>query len=292
MNSYGIRGMIEDHNIRILACDSKDIVTYAQKIHDTFPTATAALGRVMSISALMAMDIKESDEKIQVQIDGHGPIGQIFVEAKSSGDIKGYVSDPSIYLKYNDSNKLAVGLAVGTDGYLKVSRFSGLTEPFSSQVALQTGEIGDDFAYYFAMSEQVPSLVSVGVLVDVDHTPKAAGALIAELLPGHTEEDIEYLEAIQKKMRPISSLLSEGLTIEEIVKMYFSDVKILKRQELRYHCDCNEERFLRGLMTLKKEDLDEILEDEEIVIKCEFCDKIYRFKKDDIIAYQSHVQDR
>ncbi len=292
MTSYGIRGMVKDRHIRILACDTKEIVSYAQKVHDMFPTSTAALGRVMSISALMAMNIKESDEKIQVQIDGNGPIGNIFVEAKSSGDIKGYVQDPTVYLKYNDTGKLAVGLAVGTDGFLKVSRFSGFSEPFSSQVALRTGEIGDDFAYYFALSEQVPSLVSVGVLVDVDHTPKAAGALIAQLLPDHTEDDIEYLETIQKEMQPISSLLDKGMIIEEVTGMYFKDVQIMQRQELHYHCDCSRERFLRGLMTLNKNDLDEILTDEKITIKCEFCDKIYEFTKDDILEYQNHVQNR
>lgn len=289
MESYGIKALIPDRNIRILACDSKDIVEKARVLHGLYPTSSAALGRVMSISALMAMNIKEADEKIQVQINGGGPIGNIFAEARTNGDIKGYVSDPSVYLKYNDTNKLAVGLAVGTDGYLKVMRFSGYKDPFSSQVKLQTGEIGDDFAYYFAISEQVPSLVSVGVLVDTDTSIKSAGALIAQLLPGHTEEDIAYLEDIQKRMEPISGLLSQGKKIEEVVEMYFEDVKILDSNHMRYHCDCSRERFLKGLMTLNENDLNEVL-DSDITIKCEFCDKTYTFSKEELIAYREHVQ--
>ena len=283
--SYVINALDRVHNIRILACDSKDVVEEARRLHDLYPTSNAALGRTMSIAALIAMNIKEEDEKIQVRIDGDGPLKTLFVEARSNGELKGYCSDRDIYLKYNDSNKLAVGLAIG-NGYLRVTRFSGYKEPFSSQVALQSGEIGDDFAYYFAASEQIPSLVSVGVLVDVDYSTKAAGAIIAELLPGHSEEDIVYLEEIQKTLRPISSELNDGRSIEDIVLHYFSGAEILEKREIRYHCDCSRERFLKGLLTLNKKDLDEVLEDEEIKIQCEFCNKVYTFDKDEIIKYQ------
>lgn len=286
MESYGINAIIETRNIRILAANTKEITETARKFHDLYPTANAALGRVMAIAALMVMNLKEEGEKIQISINGNGPLGAVFVEAKSNGDLKGFVGDPSVYLKYNDSQKLAVGLAVGTDGYLKVTRFSNEI-PFTSQVKIQTGEIGDDFAYYFALSEQVPSVVACGVLVDTDYSTKSSGALIAQLLPGHKEEDIVYLEEVQKSLRPLSTLLDEGMKIEEIILEYFPEAKILEKRKLQYRCDCNRDRFLKGLLTLNDKDLDEVLQDDDIVIKCEFCDKTYHFSKEDIKRYRN-----
>ena len=289
-NSYLCIALAHEGRIRILACDSTSLVQEARLIHDLYPTSAAALGRVLSATALMAATLKNEDEKILVTINGGGPIGTIMTEAYGPY-LKGFVGDNTIYLKYNDSNKLAVGLAVGTSGYLKVVRNMHLKESFTSQVALQTGEIGDDFAYYFAISEQIPSLVSLGVLVDTNTQIKASGGLIIELMPGHTEEDICYVEKLQKNLRPISSLIEEGKDLQTLLKEPFPDVKIIERKDISYRCDCNKKRFMSALLTLSKDDLNEVLKDEMIELKCEFCNKKYQIKREELIAYQNEVED-
>ena len=289
-DSYLCIALAHHDKIRILACDSTMLVEKAREIHDLYPTSAAALGRVLSATALMGAMLKNEDEKISVTINGGGPIKTIMTEAYGPY-LKGLVGDNTIYLKYNDSNKLAVGLAVGTNGYLKVVRNMHLKESFTSQVALKTGEIGDDFAYYFAVSEQIPSLVSLGVLVDTDMHIKASGGLIIELMPGHNEEDIAYVEKLQKSLRPISSLIDEGKDMATLIKELFPDAKLILRKDIAYHCDCNKERFMSALLTLSKEDLDEVLKDETIEVKCEFCNKIYQIKNDELKRYQDEMED-
>ena len=232
-------GTALDDKVRIYCLNSTNLVEKTRLLHDLWPTASAALGRVESVVAIMASLLKGDDEKIVVSINGGGPIGTILVEAKGNGDIRGFVSNNEVYLKYDNSDKLAVGLAVGTDGYLSVSRNMGLKESFTSKVKLQTGEIGDDFAYYFAVSEQTLSVVSVGVLVDVDYSIKAAGGLLIQLLPNHTEETIIQVEELLKRLKPISSLIDEGYSSEEIMNDLFDDVKILGKKEIRWNCDCS-----------------------------------------------------
>ncbi len=281
--SYMIKGIVKNRPIRILAADTKDLVEEARNLHKLYPTSAAALGRVLSIVAILVRDIKNGDGAIQVEINGGGPIGTIFVHGNSDGTVKGKVGSPDVYMKYNDSGKLAVGQAVGKDGYLKALQYNSYTAPFTSQVELQTGEIGDDFAYYFATSQQTPAIVSVGVLVDVDTSIKSAGALICELLPGHEEADIEYLEDIANKMAPISSLLAEGKSIEDICAMYFEDFELLDKKPVSYQCECDRERFLHSIRLMKPDDLNSILESEEITVQCEFCNTVYRYTHQDIL---------
>ncbi|HCY07054.1 MAG TPA: Hsp33 family molecular chaperone HslO [Erysipelotrichaceae bacterium] len=276
-------GTALDDKVRIYCLNSTNLVEKTRLLHDLWPTASAALGRVESVVAIMASLLKGDDEKIVVSINGGGPIGTILVEAKGNGDIRGFVSNNEVYLKYDNSDKLAVGLAVGTDGYLSVSRNMGLKESFTSKVKLQTGEIGDDFAYYFAVSEQTLSVVSVGVLVDVDYSIKAAGGLLIQLLPNHTEETIVQVEELLKRLKPISSLIDEGYSSEEIMNDLFDDVKILGKKEIRWNCDCSKERFRAALATLDVSDLKEMIkEDHGAHIKCEFCNSEYEFNEDDL----------
>lgn len=275
--------------IRIYICDVKEMVEKARIIHDLYPTSLAALGRVMAVSAIMASMLKGEEESLTVTINGGGPLGTCLVNAKANGDIKGFVGDNKLHMTYNDSGKLAVGLAVGNQGYLKVTKDLSMKQNFTSQVALQSGEIGDDFAYYFALSEQIPSLVSVGVLVDVDYSCKSAGAMIIELMPGHDEEDICKVEEIQKIIRPISELLADGLSVNEILKMYFEDAEVLEMTTCDYICDCNRERFIRGLFTLPLDELKE-LSQEDISVKCEFCNKEYKFTKEEMKNWIDYVQ--
>ncbi|NLC96522.1 MAG: Hsp33 family molecular chaperone HslO [Erysipelotrichaceae bacterium] len=272
-----------DGKVRIYCLNSTELVEKTRVTHDLWPTSCAALGRVESITAIMASMLKGQDEKIVVQINGGGPIGTILVEAKGNGDIRGFVSDNQVYLKYNDSNKLAVGLGVGSDGYLSVSRDLGLKDSFTGKVALQTGEIGDDFAYYFALSEQTPSVVSVGVLVDVDYSVKASGGLLIQLMPDHNEDTIKTVEEVTKTLKPISTLINEGNTNTEIIKSLFNDAVILEEKEVRFKCDCSKDRFKAGLTTLPIEDLNEMIEkDNGAHIKCEFCNKEYNFSVDEL----------
>ena len=277
--------------ISIALCNIRELCEKARVIHDLYPTSLAALGRVMAVNAIMASNLKGEEESVTTTINGNGPIGTILVTAQSNGHIKGFVGDNKLYMKYNDNGKLAVGKAVGNDGYLKVTKDLRLKDRFTGQVALQSGEIGEDFAYYFALSEQIPSLVSVGVLVDVDYSCKAAGAMIAQLMPGHDEEDIAYLEDVQKRLRPISSLLNEGLSLKEILESYFPQAEILETASCDYVCDCNRERFIRGLFTLPLDDLKDLAKD-DIEVKCEFCNKLYHFKKAEVEAWIKDVENQ
>ena len=285
-NNVLIATALNEH-ARIYLFNSKEMVEEARKLHDLWPTSCAALGRTLAVTALMGLMQKDDNEVVTVTINGGGPIGTILCVANSAGEVKGFCGDPKIYMTYDGTHKLAVGKAVGTNGYLKVTKNLKLKQNYTSQVDLQSGEIGDDFAYYFSVSEQVPTIVSVGVLVDTDSTVKSSGAMIIELLPGHTEEDIVYLENLH--LKPISSVFAENDDLHAYLKELFPDAEILEEKNVKYHCDCSRERFMRNLLTLPKKDLEEIAEDDHIDIKCEFCDKTYRFDKDDIQKVMSYA---
>ena len=274
-------------HVRIYLFNSREMVEEARKIHDLWPTSCAALGRTLSVTGLMGLMQKDENEVVTVTINGNGPIGTILCVATSEGIVKGFCGDPHIYETYPDSHKLAVGKAVGTDGYLKVTKNLKLKQNYTSQVALQSGEIGDDFAYYFSVSEQVASIVSVGVLVNTDDTVKSAGAMIIELLPNHTQEDIEYLEDLD--LKPISSVFAENGDIHDYLNMLFPENEILEERYIRYECDCSRERFMGSLLALPKNDLEELAKEESIEIKCEFCNKEYRFDKNDIELIMSYA---
>lgn len=281
-----------NNHVRIYLANTTAMVNEAQKIHDMWPTSLAALGRAMSVTAIMGLQMKGEEESITTTINGGGSIGTIMVTADSKGHVKGFVSDPHLYLKYNDSNKLAVGLVVGQNGYLQVLKNLKLKNSYTSQVALVSGEIGDDFAYYFASSQQTPTIVSVGVLVDTDYSCKAAGCLLIELLPDHNEDDIEYLENLLKDLKPISSVIAEGGCLEEYLHSLFNDVNILDSQSVSYCCDCSKERFLRNFLTLPKADLLELCEEEKTVVHCEFCQKDYEYSQEEMKKLLCYVKDR
>ena len=286
-NNVVIATSLNEH-ARIYMINSKQIVEQARIYHDMWPTSCAALGRTLSVTALMGLMQKDENEVVTVTINGGGAIGTILCVANSNGEVKGFCGDSQLYLKYNDSNKLAVGLCVGKDGYLKVTKNLKLKQQYTSQVELQSGEIGDDFAYYFSISEQRPTIVSVGVLVDVDYSVKSAGAMIIELLPNHTEEDIVYLENL--KLEPISSVLNKNDSLEDYLYSLFDDAQILQKKNVSYKCDCSKERFMANILALPKKDIEELVLQDKLEIKCEFCDKNYVIDKDDlntILVYAS-----
>lgn len=268
-------------HVRIYLMDSKEMVEQGRITHDLWPTSAAAFGRTLSVTTLMGLMQKEEDEVVTVTINGGGPIGTILCVAKSDGEVKGFVSNNQVYLvKENIAHKLDVGKGVGTNGYLKVTKNLKMKQNYTSQVQLQSGEIGDDFAYYFSVSEQVPSIVSVGVLVNPDYSIQSAGAMIIELLPNHTEEDIQYLENL--KLEPISTVLSRNNDLHAYLKSLFEDAVVLEERETKYHCDCSKERFMANLLTLPKKDIEDLTKDESITIKCEFCNKEYVLDKNDL----------
>lgn len=283
MKDILVKGLALNGHARLYAVKTTKLCEDARLQHDLWPTSLATLGRIMSIGAIMGAMLKNDEEKIVIQINGHGPIGTCMVECKGNGDVKGFVGDNEIYLKYNDTNKLAVGMAVGKDGYLKITKDMGLKNNFTGQVELQSGEIGDDFAYYFTVSEQTPSVVSVGVLVDTDNSCKSAGGLLIQLMPDATEDDIVTIENAIKGLKPISTLIDEGNTPKMILKSLFDDVEILEEKEVRWHCDCSKDRFKAALTTLKEEDLLEMInEDHGCEVKCEYCNTLYQFTEEEL----------
>ena len=290
MESKVLIGTALNAHVRFYLGDTTSIVDKAREIHDMWPTSLAALGRVMSVTACMGLMQKGEDESVTTTINGGGEIGTIMVTANNQGKVKGFVSDPHCYLKYNDGNKLAVGLVVGTNGYLKVLKNLKLKQSYTSEVALQTGEIGDDFAYYFQVSEQVPTVVSVGVLVNEDYSCKAAGILLLELLPNHTEEDIVYLENLLKDLKPISSVLEEDRDLVKYINSLFNDATILEEEILEYKCDCSREKFMANLLTLPKKDIEDLAKEESIEVKCEFCDTVYKYTKEDLEKVLSYAK--
>ena len=288
-NNVIIASALNSH-ARIYICDGRQLVEKARQAHDLWPTSCAALGRTLMATALLGMMQKEEGEAVTVTINGGGPIGTILCTADCKGHVKGFCGDPHIYETYEGSHKLAVGKAVGTDGYLKVTRDLKLKQNYTSQVRIQSGEIGDDFACYFSVSEQIPAIVSLGVLVGTDDQVESAGAMIIELLPDHSEEDIVYLENLA--LRPISSVLKENNDLKAYLDSLFADLEVLQERTLLYECDCSRERFFRDLLTLPRQDLEELSQDGQIEIRCEFCSKEYSYTPEDIRRLLSYVKDQ
>ena len=274
--------MARNNNIRIYAITTTDLVEQARVKFDMWPTSTAALGRVMSVALMMAQMQKGKDDKLTVQIDGDGPIKTIMAVAKNEGRVKGYVVDPHVMMSYNDTNKLAVGSAVGS-GFLKVVNDMNLKTDFAGTVELVSGEIGDDFAYYFMVSEQTPSAVSVGVLVDTDNSVMSAGGLIIQLMPGANEADIIETEKVVANLKPISELINGGMSAVQIIKSLYEDANILLEKEVAFKCDCSRERMLTGIFTLDSKEIENIIEEDGgIEAVCNFCNEKYNFGLDEL----------
>lgn len=243
---------------------------------------SAALGRVMSATLMMGA-MNKNNEKMTITINGGGPIGTILATTHSDGKIKAFVANPEVHYTYNDTGKLAVGVAVGKEGSLQVIKDMGLKEPFVGTVPLQSGEIGDDFSYYFMASEQIPSVVSVGVLVNDTNEILSSGGFIIQLLPNATDEDIQFIEERMKDFPPVSALIHEGKTPEDILKVIFEDVEILATQDLFFECDCSKDKMATALMTVGKDEIQAMIdEDHGCEMKCQFCNEKYQFNEDDL----------
>jgi len=282
MSDYLVRGIVESKNCRVFACQTTDLLEEARQKHQLWPTASAALGRMMSATLMMGA-MNKNKEKMTVTINGGGPIGTMIASTHSDGKIKAFVANPEVHYTYNQTGKLAVGVAVGHEGTLQVIKDMGLKEPFVGTVPLQTGEIGEDFSYYFMVSEQIPSVVSVGVLVNDTNEILSSGGFIIQLLPEATEDDIVYIENKMKDFPPISSLIREGKTPEEVLQMIFDDVEILDSQDLFFECDCSKEKMRTALMTVGQDELQAMIhEDHGCEMRCQFCNEKYTFDETEL----------
>ncbi len=291
MKDYLVKAMACEERVRVYICSSTQLVENARQRFDLWPTSAAALGRTLSVGSLMGSMLKSDKEQLTIRINGGGPIGTVLVDAYSDGHVRGFVSDPHIMLQYNDTGKLAVGTAVGKDGYLEVIKDLNMKENWSGTVELQSGEIGDDFAYYFTVSEQTPSAVSVGVLVNPDNTIQSAGGMIIQMMPDATEEDIVKVEKIVSNMEPISKLISENESLEDILHSLFDDVKILTSQDIEFRCKCDRASMKRVLVTLSKEERKKIIEEDHgCEITCNFCNEKYYFNEEELRDLERFIE--
>ena len=281
---YIVRATAADSQIRAFAATTKETVELARQYHNTSPVATAALGRLLTAGAMMGAMMKGEKDLLTLQIKGNGPLGGITVTADSAANVKGYVNNPEVLIHANEQGKLDVGGAVGA-GILNVIRDMGLKEPYVGQCELQTGEIGDDLTYYFATSEQVPSSVGVGVLMDKGNTVRQAGGFIIQLMPFTSDEVIDRLEAKLSEVKSVTTMLDGGMTPEQILEELLGEfgLEINDTLPTKYHCNCSRERIEKALISIGKKDLQEMINDgEPIEVGCQFCDKKYQVTVDEL----------
>jgi len=286
MKDYLQKAYAFDGTVRIYAVHTTNLVNEAQKVHDLWPTATAALGRLLTASVTMGAMYKgaldHDDHELSIRFDANGPLEGMVATTNSKGQVRGYVGNPHVFLQY-DSGKLNVGQAVG-QGQIHVTKDLKVRDIFTSSVEITSGEVAEDFAYYFTSSEQIPSAVSLGVKVDEDNTVLSAGGFILQLMPGYKEETVKKIEDKLKNFPSISCLLEDNFTPEDIINsLTDGDYKLLEKMDLEYYCDCNREKFERGLISLGSDQLKSILqEDGQIETTCHFCSAKYTFNESDI----------
>ena len=284
MSDYIIRATAANSQIRAFAITARDMVETARSHHNTSPVVTAALGRLLSAGAMMGTMMKGEKDILTIQVKGSGPVKGITVTADAYGKIKGYAEVPQVILPANDKGKLDVAGAIGI-GIMNVIKDMGLKEPYVGQTVLQTSEIAEDLTYYFATSEQVPSAVGLGVLMNRDNTVKQAGGFIIQLM---TDTDDEVIDKLEKKITEITSvteMLEQGMTPETILEEVLGElgVEITDKIPTEFHCDCSKERISKALASLSKKDLDDMIADnEQIEVKCRFCNTNYVFDMDEL----------
>lgn len=286
MADYLVRGLAFGGSIRVFAVDSTETVNEAQKRHMMWPTATAAVGRLMTGGVMLGAMLKGED-KVVLKINGGGPIGAILVDSNARGGVRGYAQNPQTHLELSAKGKLDVGGAVGKDGMLSVIKDLGMRDFFTGQSPIVSGEIAEDLTYYFAVSEQVPSSVGLGVLVDTDNSVLAAGGFIVQVMPNADEEAISKLEASLAKIEPVSKMIQRGMSPEGILEEIFGEgnVEILEKIPVKFECNCSKERFADGIMGLGAEEIQKIIDEEgKAETQCHFCLETYSYSKDELEA--------
>lgn len=284
MNDYIIRATAANDQIRAFAAVTTEMVETAREHHNTSPVATAALGRLLTAGAMMGSMMKGEKDILTLQIKAGGPLQGITVTADSQGNVKGYVGNPDVCIPANSKGKLDVAGAVGP-GFLTVIKDMGLKEPYSGQVMLQTCEIAEDLTYYFATSEQVPSAVGLGVLMNKNNTVRQAGGFIVQLMPFAEEEVISRLEQNVQKINSVTNLLEEGHTPESLLEKVLEgfDVQINEKMDTRFRCNCSKERVAKALISIGRKELNEMIQEgKPIEMNCHFCNTNYNFTVEEL----------
>lgn len=284
MSDYIIRATAANSQIRAFAAVTTDVVETARKAHNTSPVATAALGRLLTGGAMMGAMMKGDKDILTLQIHAGGPLQGITVTADSKGNVKGYVGNPNVCIPANSKGKLDVAGAVGV-GFMNIIKDMGLKEPYMGQVALQTSEIADDLTYYFATSEQVPSAVGLGVLMNKDNTVRQAGGFIVQLMPFAEESVIAKLEENVQKINSVTTLLEEGHTPESLLEKVLDgfDIEINDRMDTKFYCNCSKERVEKALISIGRKELNELIQEgKEVEMNCHFCNTNYVFSVEEL----------
>lgn len=285
MNDYIVRAISKDGMISITAINSRETAERARVIHDCRPVATAALGRCLSAASMLGNMLKVDGGSVTLQIKGGGPLGTILCVSDEFGNARGYVHNQHVALMEKYAGKLDVGAAVGTRGSMTVIKDLGLKEPYIGSVELVSGEIAEDLTSYLAISEQIPSACALGVLVDTDCSVKASGGYIVQMMPGAADDTADRLEAAVAAAEPVTSMLSSGMSVEEMVQAVFSDfdIEILETCPVEYRCYCSKDRVTRVLISLGREELSAMIaEGEDATVECQFCDEKYVFTREDM----------
>lgn len=284
MEDYIVRATAANGEIRVFAATTRQVVEDARRAHDTSPVVTAALGRLLTGTVMMGSMMKNDTDILTVNVRGDGPVEGLTVTADSIGNVKGYALEPCVIIPPNEKGKLDVGGAVGR-GYLNVIKDIGLKDPYVGKVELVSGEIAEDLTYYYAVSEQTPSSVALGVLMNKDNTVAQAGGFIIQLMPGATEEIICKLEQRLSEITSVTSLLEDGLSPEEILEklLFDMDLEIMDKMPVRFYCNCSKERVEKALISIGESEIRSMIDDNEPVeLKCHFCNKKYVFSVEEL----------
>ena len=280
-----VRAMTADGMVKAVAVSTRDLTERARQIHTTLPVATAALGRTLAAASMMGNALKVEDASLTLQIKGGGPLGTILAVSDNQGNVRGYVQQPHVDLPLRPDGKLDVGTAVGSDGTLTVIKDIGLKEPYVGTVELQTGEIAEDLTYYFATSEQVPSSVGLGVLLNKDNTLRQAGGFIIQLMPFTDDKVIDALEAKLSTMDSVTKLLDQGMSPEQLLEYLLGDfgLEINDTIPASWYCNCSRERVAKAIVSIGSKDIREMIQDNKpIEVKCHFCNHAYKFDIEDL----------
>ena len=294
MSDYLVRAVSEDGTVRAFGAICTETVETARENHNTSPVATAALGRLLTASAMMGAMLKGEKDLITLQMTGSGPLGRVLAVCGSNLKVKGYVDNPIVDLPLNVKGKLDVGGAIGTEGFLTVITDLGLKEPYIGKIPLVSGEVGDDLAKYYAVSEQVPSVVGLGVLVDKDLSVKNAGGILIQVMPDATDETIDALEKNIANIKSITDMLESGMSIEDILSVALEgfEYHITQKNDVCYSCNCSKERVRKVLRSVGEEELENIIEEDGMAeLGCQFCSGKYQFDKDELLEILEEIKD-